>query len=87
MKYRRKNIIVEAIQWFKLGDHPDVYIRAPGTLDVHCFTCGKLLNKCHGALKGNEKRICPGSWIITDPSGKVSSLSNKFFRQEYEAVT
>jgi hypothetical protein len=25
MKYRKKPVVIEATQWFKMGDHPEVY--------------------------------------------------------------
>lgn len=72
-KYRKKPVVVEAMQWHQLGDHEAVvdwvavhsvstYV-AGGT----CENCGLEMHE-HGwieTIQGGHV-VCPGDFIITD---------------------
>ena len=87
--YRRKKP-VEAVQWFKMGDHPmvarklDVKWLSYDDDDVCCF-CGMPFSE-HGLLKPEAWRmVCPGDWIVTDDEG-VFKKRDVEFRNYYEEV-
>lgn len=81
MKYRKKPVVIEATQWFKLGDHPAV-LAAPldpitGFVDGH-----------HGwvqTLEGGHI-VTPGDWIITGVKGEHYPCKPDIFAATYEAV-
>jgi hypothetical protein len=41
MKYRKKPVVIEATQWFKMGDHPAVYTKRDSASDL--WGCIKTL--------------------------------------------
>jgi len=100
MKYRERQVEVDAIQWFKNGDHPgdgpaDLegrvvrYFRHPyvsGT-DVHS-ECERTWHD-HGWIDvgapTNGKTVCPGDWIISGAGGDYA-LKSELFEAMYEAV-
>jgi hypothetical protein len=84
--FRRLPIVVDAVQWFKLGDHKLVVQRAPWA-DGPCRDCGELLSN-HGVLCiGSERKlVCPGDWISTRPDGTVSVHKPKSFAADFEAL-
>lgn len=64
-KYKKKPVVIEATQWFKVGDHP-VVVPSGGMGDRTCEACGHPSN-AHGwcpTLEGNHI-VCVGDWIIT----------------------
>jgi len=74
MKYIEN--IVEAIQWFEMGDHPKVrhYVFKAGRI---CQACKenynfhgrikiKLYNEDWGIFFPRDKLVCPGDWIVKD---------------------
>ena len=77
-KYRRRPEIVDAVQWFKHGDHPAV--KNP------CCT------STHGHLKGSAHHdlpymtVAPGCWIITMEDGCVGRVTAEDFQKYYEPV-
>jgi hypothetical protein len=85
-KFQRKPEIVTAVQWFKLGDHPDVDEHGKDFTVFRCSKCGKSLEKEHGwlwAKKGGP--VCPGDWIIQDSTGR-HVVSDAEFRGMYEPL-
>ena len=78
MKYRKKPVVIEAVQWFKLGDHPKVeplHPRNPGFEDY-----GRI-----ETLEG-EHVVTPGDWIITGVKGECYPCKPDIFEMTYEAV-
>ncbi len=82
-KYRKRPIVVEAIQWFKLGDHPEVTVGP--TLDSHCGKCGHTE---HGIIKTLEGLmfVCPSDWIIKGMTGEFYPCKSHIFAMTYELV-
>ena len=76
-KYIRKPITVEATQWFKMGDHPDV--RHPKHQNKNCFFELFQDNQLLGV-------IYPGDWIVTKPDGEIGVMSDIEFREMYEEI-
>ena len=91
-KYRKKPVIIEAEQWFKLGDAGTTEAFCPDdanvqTLNTPCKYCGKAL-KLHGyidTLEGGHM-VCPGDWIITGIKGERYPCKPDIFKQTYEKV-
>lgn len=84
MKYRRKPEIVEAVQWWKNGDHSDAFrYNYFGSDDLlhRCAECKSLMRE-HGVL---GKIICPGMWIISY-RGRSEILNEKEFNAQFEPV-
>lgn len=76
MKYRKKPVVVEATQWFKMGDHPKVTI-LPRGLDadkgwIHTLEGGHI--------------VCPGDWIITGVKGEHYPCKPDIFELTYEVA-
>jgi hypothetical protein len=85
-KYVKRPEIVDAVQWFKDGDHPNViknqYKQYKG---FPCTHCCKNLN-IHGYIPMQYRKretekivVCPGDWILIDDKGEMSVLDNKTF--------
>lgn len=73
MKFRKKPVVIEATQWFKMGDHPAVY---EGGLSGCYFV---------ETLEG-EHRVRPGDWIITGVKGEHYPCKPDIFTMTYEPV-
>lgn len=86
MKYRKKPVVIEAVQWFKDGDHPEVapvFIHGPG--DEHWRPTIPTELGCIKTLEG-EMRVSPGDWIITGVAGEHYPCKSEIFDATYERV-
>ena len=72
-KFRKKPVVIEAIQWFKHGDHPSVEQHAN-------FGMGWIKT-----LEGGHV-VTPGDWIITGVAGEHYPCKPAIFYATYEAV-
>ncbi len=72
MKYRKKPVVIEATQWFKMGDHPAVRNSVTG----------------YGAIDTLEgvHTVTPGDWIITGVKGEHYPCKPDIFEMTYEVV-
>ena len=85
-KYRKKPIVIEAVQWFHEGDHPEV---------VYCTYGGEPCENCenpsdyHGWIKTLEGGhfVCPGDWIIKGIEGEFYPCKPSIFEATYEEVS
>jgi hypothetical protein len=84
MKFRKKSLVVEAMQWFKHGDHPAVIQETEE-------------NRPYGALPlpeefgvipkfGGMHIVAPGDWILTRWKGKYYPCKPDIFEMTYEKV-
>ena len=75
MKYRKKPVVIEATQFFKLGDHPAVVAdsSSPTGFGIHTLE--------HTAIK---HEVTPGDWIITGVKGEVYACKPDIFEATYE---
>lgn len=75
MKYRKKPIVIEAVQFNKLGDHPAVVRigESPTGFGIHTLE--------HTAIK---HEVTPGDWIITGVQGEVYPCKPDIFAATYE---
>lgn len=70
MKFRKKPVTIEAVQWFRYGDHPAV-VRYDG-------------NKGYiNTLEGGHE-VTPGDWIITGVKGEHYPCKPDIFAMTYE---
>jgi len=89
-KYRKKPVVIEAKQWFQLGDHekvgqydcPDEFIA-----EEECEHCGGTFKR-HGWIKTLEGGhiVCPGDYIITGVQGEHYPCQPDIFAETYERV-
>lgn len=70
MKFRKKPVVIEATQWFKNGDHPEVWIDHNGTAFIP-------------TLEGVHI-VTPGDWIITGVKGEHYPCKPDIFEATYE---
>lgn len=94
MKYRKKPIVIEATQWFAMGDHAMVISHNDCfEAEQHkiCAEC-KHMYKEHGIVSTLEDGttaghiVCPGDWIITGVKGEHYSCKPDIFGLTYEAA-
>ena len=74
MKYRKKPVVIEATQWFKMGDHSAVE--------------ASLANDQFGWIDTLENGhiVTPGDWIITGVKGEHYPCKPDIFDMTYEPV-
>ena len=96
MKYRKRPVVIEAVQWFKAGDHPAVNALDLTAWDAQhhdccvaaqCDVC-RTANAGHGWVNTLEAghRVCPGDWIITGVKGELYPCKPDIFALTYEVV-
>jgi len=85
MKFVKKPVVIEASQWFRTGDHPQVHDYDPyGENTVPCQHCYKSMCK-HGwiiTLEGGHI-VCPGNWVVKFREG-YEILNSSEFAEKYE---
>lgn len=78
MRFVKKPVVIEATQWFKHGDHPQVTIMPRGRESPS----KGWINTLEG---GHE--VTPGDWIITGVKGEHYPCKPDIFELTYEQVT
>lgn len=78
-QYRKKPVVIEAVQWFKDGDHPAVYLWSKGG---HVYPNGTPLIE---TLEGDHV-VTPGDFIITGVKGEHYPCKPDIFALTYEEV-
>lgn len=73
MKFRKKPVVIEAVQWFKMGDHPAVK-QHPDSDRGYVDT-----------LEGIHL-VTVGDWIITGVKGEHYPCKPDIFEMTYEPV-
>lgn len=97
-RFRKKPVVIEAVQWFRHGDHsavePHVDKCAPNQpTHPHCHLCGRPGTReefyaSHGwvpTLEGGHI-ACPGDFIITGVKGEHYPCKPDIFEATYEPV-
>ena len=79
MKFRKKPVVIEATQWFKMGDHPAV------TIDRNQKFEGLAPHGWIYTLEGGHV-VTPGDWIITGVKGEHYPCKPDIFELTYEAA-
>lgn len=70
MKFRKKPVVIEATQFFKMGDHPAV---------VYGHSGCPIINTLEG-----DHLVMKGDWIITGVKGEHYSCKPDIFEMTYE---
>lgn len=78
-KYRKKPVVVDAVQWFKAGDHKDV-LDIPDKMRDFI----PVINGAKGII--GDYFVFPGDWIFTDMTGEVYLCKPDIFEMTFEAV-
>lgn len=80
--YRKKPIVIEAVQWNHHGDHPKVERYGASTVDQYpkYGECGFIKT-----LEGNM-HVIPGDWIIKGVKGEYYNCKPDVFKETYEEV-
>ena len=83
MKYRRKPIEVEAIQWN--GENLDCIFTLTGRIKRDDMPKGQI-----GIFSPRDKAgfrpASIGDWVVKTPDGDVRPISNEMFIATYEAI-
>lgn len=80
-KYRKKPVVIEATQWFKHGDHPEVGHLPRGHLahkEKNSHEWGWVPTLESGHI------VTPGDWIITGVKGEHYPCKPDIFAATYE---
>jgi len=95
-KYRKRPIVIEAEQWQKEGDNPDVFSYIDphnNTVEGKAFAAGRC-EHCqkskgeHGwihTLEGGHI-VCPGDFVITGVANEKYPCKPDIFEKTYELV-
>lgn len=84
-------MIIDATQWFRVGDHANVSGRTIPEYYSHIIRCGKCGHRIesHGDIKtlegkGAAQEVCPGDWIITGVKGENYPCKPDIFAATYD---
>lgn len=86
--FRKKPVVIDAVQWNKDGDHPNVVVVPPEVVETfEARNMGMPLSKLRwiGTLEGGHL-VSSGDWIITDVKGEQYPCKPDIFAETYEAV-
>ena len=72
-KFRKKPVVIEAVQWFKMGDHPAV-------------KQGKHTDRIFIETLEGDHLVTPGDWIITGVKGEHYPCKPDIFEMTYESA-
>lgn len=93
MKFQKKPVVVEAIQWFKKGDHPEVLpsVKSPsGALYQHdkIYPDGGAgyVHTFSVFTSSGLREVSPGDWIVDEPAGGQFLCKPDAFASIYELV-
>jgi len=86
MKFRKKPVVIEAVQWLLDTEHPEVYYLSSGIKGV-CKRCEFIMD-LHGYCNTLEGRhiVCPGDWIIEGIKGEFYPCKPDIFELTYDRV-
>ena len=83
MKYRKKPVVVDAVQWFKEGDHPEVQRGARQIRDA-TGNWGERYEFYYVRTLEGDMEVTPGDWIITGVKGEHYPCKPDIFEMTYE---
>lgn len=96
MKYKNHSDVVEAVQWLKEGDHPEVIkllITPEGTVTEDSIIYDAWESSIGGPLvtlvyvietPEGMTAVTPGDYIITSTNGEMSSCKPDIFENTYK---
>lgn len=86
--HKMRPVFVDAVQWFKHDDHPDVQsLFKEGQLGEICPDCGKF-GRTHGWIPSLEEGgfLCPGDWVVSGEDGVSIPCRAALFDSMYEPI-
>lgn len=75
MKFRKMPVVVDAVQFFKDGDHPAVHLDGRSPTGFAIYTLENVEVK---------HEVTPGDWIITGVAGENYPCKPDIFAATYE---
>ena len=90
MRFMKRPVVIEAVQWFRAIGHPEVTVPAwSHEGGSNCKHCGKPLDGIHGRIKTLEGGhiVCPGDWIIKGVKGEFYPCKPDIFAATYEPAS
>jgi hypothetical protein len=75
MRFKKKPVVVDAVQWWQMGDHPAV------TMFSHSDGYYPVIRTLEGPM-----HVTPGDWIITGVKGECYPCKPDIFAATYEEV-
>lgn len=88
MKFRKKPVVIDAVQFDGMGDIPELELSIiDSDTEWTCKECEHPASK-HGNVKTLEgfHIACPGDWIITGIKGEHYPCKPDIFESTYERV-
>lgn len=88
-KFRKKPVVIDAVQWFKEGDSTDVdpmdFAGDRAARFDNCRHCSQVWVR-HGWIETLEGGhiVCPSDWIITGVAGETYPCKNAIFEATYD---
>jgi hypothetical protein len=79
MKFKKKPVVIEAVQWFKNGDHPAVICKS----DPNRYADAGI--PWIATLEGGHI-VTPGDWIITGVKGEHYPCKPDIFALTYDVA-
>lgn len=73
-QYRKKPVVIEAVQWFPGVEIAGVEVASPGDDQARITTLEGIM------------RVAPGDWVITGVAGEMYPCRDDIFRATYEPV-
>lgn len=83
-KYRKKPVVIEAVQWLKHGDHAAVEA-LPHDHEINNHAIDPDKYGWVATLEGGHV-VTPGDWIITGVKGENYPCKPDIFEATYESV-
>jgi hypothetical protein len=86
-KFKKKPVVIEATQWFKMGDHPLVH-KPTASVSLEWERRQGLPSGSIGEIKTLEgwMLVTTGDWIITGVKGEHYPCKPDIFAMTYEGV-
>ena len=75
MKFRKKPVVIEAVQFLKFGDHPAVWKSEDSPTGFAIMTLENTKIK---------HEVTVGDWIITGTAGEVYACKDEIFHNIYD---
>lgn len=85
-QFRKKPVVIEATQWNRDGDHPNVVplpAKVRDTIEDRTVAAGVGDCRWIGTLEGGHI-VSPGDWIITGVQGEQYPCKPGIFAATYE---
>lgn len=86
MKFRKKPVVIEATQWFKMGDHDMVYEVMGNAEEINGWIAMTPTGCYQIKTLEGHMTVSPGDWIITGVKGEHYPCKPDIFEATYEAV-